>query len=173
MRDLRGAETAQRLQGQDQLALARHGLVAADEQHAQQVVLHLGGEKGRQGGGGRCRRGGGLPRCDLARVLRQDAGALGLAPELPDQVVVRHPVQPGAGIVGKPLRRPFRQGRHQCGLHRVLGHLQLAHPHQAGEHRHQAPVLVTEEMFDQARHGGPGWRFRGVGQEPTISRISI
>jgi hypothetical protein len=79
-RDLPGAETAQRLQRQHQLRLGRDGGVGAHEQQPQHVVLHL-----------------------LLRVLRLDLGQVALIafapPELVQYVVVRDPIQPGAGIV--------------------------------------------------------------------------
>ena len=43
-RDLRGAEAAQRLQRQHQPGFPRNGVVAADEEHPQQVVPDLAGE---------------------------------------------------------------------------------------------------------------------------------
>jgi len=99
----------------------------------------------------------------------------GFAPQLTDQVVVGHPVQPGGGVVGKTLGGPCRERGHQRGLNRVLDDFEMAHPGQAREHGHQPAVLVPEEMLDQAGRAAAdvmASNLEPAGQELAISRIS-
>ena len=153
-RDLAGAESAQRLEREDQPGLRGDRLVAADEQHPQHVVAHLAGEI-------RLRR-----RIPVAGILAgravEEPEPSRLAPEVADQAVVGDPVQPRARIVGHSVGGPVAERGHEGGLDRVLHHLEMLDAGHARERRDQASVFVPEEVLDQAR----------LGQDRVISRIS-
>ncbi len=168
-RDLAGAEAAQGLERQHQPRFLRHALVAADEQHAQEIVVHLGGEA-------RCH--GSLERrVSIVRTF-EDARASGVAAQHVEDVVVRGAIQPRARIVGPPALHPHGQRAHQRALHRVLDDLEVLCAEDPGQRRDDASVLVAKKMIDQAR-GCARTRsiFAGalVAQtvKPIISRISI
>ena len=143
------------------------GVVAADEEHAQQVVAHLAGEMRGRRIVGRRRRVVGGPL--------QDPEPAGVLAQIADQVVVRDAVEPGAGVVGKPVGRPRGERGHERGLHRVLDELEVPDADHAREHRHQPAVLVPEEVLDQTRRGDRSRRSRCdvVAQTAAISRISM
>ncbi len=99
----------------------------------------------------------------IAGFLFQDPEAAGFPTQIPDQLIVGDPVQPGAGVLGKGLVRPGRERGHERGLDRVLHKLEMRRAGPAREHGHQPAVFVPEEMLDQARSG----------QGPATSRISM
>jgi hypothetical protein len=168
-RDLRRAEAAQCPQGQDQPGFPRDDVVAADEEHPQQVVLHLACETC----GDRVVALAGDP---FGGPL-EDPQSARFPPQLPHQPVVGHPIQPGAGVFGKALVGPCRERTHQRRLDGILRELQMAQSGNASEQGDQPAVFVPEEVLDQAGHGARAARAVGFGrarqEAPAISRISM
>lgn len=91
-RDFRGAESAERLQSQDQPGILRDRLVATNEKHSQQIVTNLISKS--RG----CRI--------VGRYGQFISGSLeypqpsGIIPQRSNQVVVRDTVKPGSGVLG-------------------------------------------------------------------------
>src|SRR6202022_3083170 len=91
-RDFRRAESAERLQSQDQPGIPRDRLVATDEKHSQQIVTNLIMKS----------RGHRM----IGRYSRFIGGTLeypqppGIIPQGSNQVVVRDAVKPGSGVLG-------------------------------------------------------------------------
>ncbi len=136
-RDLRGAEATERLEREHQPRVARHRLVAADEQHSQQVVTHLGIEARRQG--------------LIARFTYdafEDPRAPGVVAQRLEHVIVRDAVEPRRGVVGLPFRDPRGQGCLERGLHGILHEVDVPHAEPAREDRDESPVLEAEEVLD-------------------------
>ena len=146
-RDLRGAESAQRLQCEDQLRFPRNGVVAADEEHAQHVVRHLAGEELRR------RRVAALQHQRRRRAPGCGADRPSAAGS-PIRLLEATRYSQAPGIVGKALRRPGRERSQERTLDRVLHEVEMAHADLARQQRHQPAVFVPEEMFHQARRGG-------------------
>src|SRR5712692_4118893 len=167
-RDFRGAESAQNLQRQNQPGFPGNGVVAADEEHPEQVVPHLAPEIG-------CRREL-VPCGTVVGCLLQYPESTGFSPQVPDQAVVGHPVEPGTGVFRKTLVRPGLERRHEGALDGVLGDFQMLESGQAREGSHEPAVLVPEEVLRQARPGGRARTalvWRRAAQGPLISRISM
>ena len=103
--DLPNVEAAKGLEGQDQLRLRRDRVIAADEQHPEQVVLHLTGQKGLRT----------VLRSShvFGPVLVQDATATGSLAQLSHEIVVRHSKEPGRRIVGQASHGPRLERGHQ------------------------------------------------------------
>jgi hypothetical protein len=186
-RDLRGAESTQGLQRQDQPRVPGDRVVAADEEHAEHVILHLACE---------IRRG---PIVDASgcRVnsrmdgrmngLLQNPEPIGLPAQIADQVVAGHAIEPRAGVVGKASIGPRGERGQQRALDCVLYRLEMTHARLARQQRHEPAVFVPEVMLDQSRcRGGGGgggrrragtissvWSVWSVDQGPATSRISM
>src|SRR6267142_2857546 len=165
--DLPGAEAAQRLQRHDQLGFPGNSVIAANEKHAQQIVAHLSGETGQ------FRL---VPTFNnLNEDLLQKPAATCFPPELPDEAVVRHTIQPRAGIIRKALNCPSGERGQQRALHRVLHNVNMPGAHPARKHGDQPTVFSPKEMLDQIRRGrraGTTFLHRVAAQEPGISCIS-
>ena len=90
-RDLGGAETAKRLESEHQARLARYGVVAAHEQHAQEVVPHLPGKVRR--------RWHFTGAHEVLRGALEDTQPVGLLAQSADEVVARRAIKPRARLV--------------------------------------------------------------------------
>src|SRR6266478_1919088 len=91
-RDFRGAESAERLQSQDQPGIPRDRLVTTNEKHSQQIVTNLIiKSRGRR---------------MIDRYGQFFGGSLeypqpsGIIPQDSNQVVVRDAIKPGSGVLG-------------------------------------------------------------------------
>src|SRR6266850_4576849 len=97
-RDFRRAESADRLQSQNQPGIPRDRLVATNEEHSQQIVTNLiiksRGRRivGRQG--------------QFISGGLEDPQSSSIFPQGSNQVVVRDAVEPGSRVLGQPLRDP-------------------------------------------------------------------
>ena len=158
-RDLRGAEAAQRLQRQDQPAIPAEW--PSSQQTKSIRSMSSATSPAKYDGAGWSP----LSATSVGGPLQNPEPA-GLPPQVSDQVVVGDPVQPGAGIVGKALRRPGRERGHERALDRVLHELEMPHADLARQQRHQPAVFVPEEMLDQARRGGRAGTVSG--SEPPV-----
>src|SRR5438132_13765570 len=97
-RDFRRAESAERLQGQDQPGIPRDRLVATNEKHSQQIVTNL------------------IIKSRGRRMIDRYGQFFGRSLEYPqpssifpqgsDQLVVRDAVEPGSGVRGSASRDP-------------------------------------------------------------------
>ena len=97
-RDLGGAETADRPQGQGKPRLDRHPLVAAKKQQSQRFVADLFDKH-------RIVAGGGLDSL-LIRDPRQETRLNTLAAEQVDRLIPRGSIEPAGGVVGNPFPSP-------------------------------------------------------------------
>jgi hypothetical protein len=114
--------------------------VATDEKHPQQIVAHLSGETGR------FRL---VPTFNNRNEdLLQKSAATCFPSELPDEVVVRHTIQPGAGILRKGLSCPSGERGKQRALHRVLHNVDVPNAHPARKQGDQPAIFSPKEMFD-------------------------
>ena len=120
----------------------RNRLVAADEEHAQQVVSHFTREERRR------RRVAAVGTCIDGAL--QDSEPTSRLPQIPHQIVVGHTIQPRAGIVWTALSRPSRERGQERTLDRVFDDVEMAHADLARQQRHQPAVFVPKEMFDEA-----------------------
>src|SRR5260370_39564139 len=91
-RDFRRAESAERLQSQDQPGILRDRLVATNEKHSQQIVANLI-VKSRE------RQIIGLHGQFISGSL-EDPQPSGIIPRASNQVVVRDAIKPGSGVLG-------------------------------------------------------------------------
>src|SRR5258708_2689445 len=91
-RNFRRAESAQRLQSQDQPGILRDRLVATNEKHSQQIVTNLIIKSGGRRIIGRC---GQFISCSLEYLQPS-----GIIPQGSNQVVVRDAVKPSSGVLG-------------------------------------------------------------------------
>ena len=144
--DLGDAEAADDLEGEGHPRVARHGRLAADEDHAELVVERLvvwvdGGVAGGQSG-----------RPAAERLLL--AGEVGVAPQEVERAVLRHLHQPAAGVVRHAAEGPGAQRLDQRLLDHVLGEPEVLGAEQAGEDRDHPPRLAAEQMVDELRHLG-------------------
>ena len=156
--DLPGAEAAQGLQREDQLRLPGNGVIAANEKHAQQIVAHLACETQRLR----------LVNAfnNINERLLQNPAAPDFPPELPDELVVRHAIQPGTGIIWKGASGPSSERGQQRALHGVLHNVDVPHADLARKQGDQPAVLSPKEMLDQAR------RCRRAGQ-PSVYGAAV
>ena len=92
----------------------------------------------------------------LLRVLVVDVGEVALvsflATKLVEHVVVRDPIEPRLGVIGR-LRRPGLRGVEEGGLRRVFAELEAMNPESARENGDQAPELVSEPVLRQSGRG--------------------
>ena len=99
----------------------------------------------------------------IAGFAFQKPKASGFLAQIPDQLIVGDPKQPGAGILGKTVLRPGRERSHERTLDRILHELDVLRAGPTREHGHQPAVFVPEEMLNQSP----------CCQGPAISRISM
>ncbi len=150
--NLRRAEAAQHLQGEDHLGVGRDRRVTADKHQAQRVVADFMG---------------GLPRDRGNRhrlfMVGDDGRFLGGGHALAAQVVLGeihgHLRDPGGGIGRHATHGPGAQRAEHGLLRHVLRQGQVVHPEQTDQGAVQSAGLVPEEVLDQL--GGLG-RSRGL-----------
>src|SRR5262249_54022372 len=140
-------ESAQRLERNDQLRLDGYRVVAADEQHPEEVVANVPGQ--------RCRRLARRRVRALAAALRHQTIAARPLAKLPDDVVVGHAEEPRRRGARHAPPRPGPECGEECTLHGIFAQLEMTHPHPPREHGHQAAILVAEEVLAElVRHPG-------------------
>src|SRR2546427_13213669 len=91
-RDFRRAESAERLQSQDQPGIPRDRLVATNEKHSQQIVTNLIIKSRRRRIFGRY--------AQFIRGSLEYPQPSGMIPQGSNQVVVRDAIKPGSGVLG-------------------------------------------------------------------------
>jgi hypothetical protein len=133
-------------QRQRDLRLAWQRRMAARENQAQDIVLHLAV----------LRRVFGKPLPDpmIGDQVGFDLLALGqkadMAPQPVDRLVAADINQPGAGVCGDAFVRPLCEGRREGILHRIFRKLEITDkPNQSSQY---AATLVAEQQFDLIGH---------------------
>jgi hypothetical protein len=112
-------------------------LVAAHEQHAQQIVVEVSCEAGLR----RVAEG----RFGASHVLLEQSTASGASPQLCQQRIVCHAIQPRRRVVGLARAWPGLERRHHRGLHGILHGLDVSGSHAARQRRYEPAVLVAKE----------------------------
>src|SRR5436190_22681971 len=161
-RDLPNVETAQGLQRQHELRFDGDGLVAADEQHLQQAVLHFSRKEDVRA----------VVRSLLGifrRAFFQDSLPMRSLAQLSHELVVRHPKKPRRRVVRQTGPCPRLERGQQSGLNRVLDRLDVLHTGPARQHRDEPAMFVPEEVLDQLGCGQGVWISLTSTLEPGIA----